>query len=94
MLVKGYQLIGISCTTANEKKLCKSKGFEIILRARQIGGDEGKAILICCAKKHDRETLEKEGFGDRLWRGASPFEAGAPKFRRRMGGRRTHVGKV
>ncbi|HPZ07557.1 MAG TPA: DUF1887 family CARF protein [Candidatus Eremiobacteraeota bacterium] len=60
VLVKGYQLIGISCTTANEKKLCKSKGFEIILRARQIGGDEGKAILICCAKKHDRETLEKE----------------------------------
>lgn len=60
VLIKGYQLIGISCTTSNNKKLCKSKGFEIILRTRQIGGDEAKAILICCAKKQDRDILEKE----------------------------------
>ena len=60
VLIKGYQLIGISCTTSNNKKLCKSKGFEIILRTRQIGGDEAKAILICCAKKQDRGILEKE----------------------------------
>ncbi|MEQ8189851.1 MAG: DUF1887 family CARF protein [Candidatus Eremiobacterota bacterium] len=60
VLVKGYQLIGISCTTAGNKKLCKSKGFEIILRTRQIGGDEAKAILICCANEHVRDELEKE----------------------------------
>lgn len=44
--IKGYQLIGISCTTSNVQSLCKSKGFEILLRTRQIGGDEAKAVLI------------------------------------------------
>lgn len=45
-LLNGYQLIGISCTTSDETNVCKSKGFEIILRTRQIGGDEAKAVLI------------------------------------------------
>lgn len=45
-LLNGYQLIGISCTTSDKTHVCKSKGFEIILRTRQIGGDEAKAVLI------------------------------------------------
>lgn len=44
--LKGYQLIGISCTTSSFLPLCKSKGFEVLLRTRQIGGDEAKAVLI------------------------------------------------
>ncbi|HOV91202.1 MAG TPA: hypothetical protein PKW07_10900 [Syntrophorhabdaceae bacterium] len=44
--LRGYQLIGISCTTADILSLCKSKGFEILLRTRQIGGDEAKAVLV------------------------------------------------
>lgn len=47
VLLNGYQLIGISCTTDTGKKLCKEKGFEVLTRTRQLGGDESKAILIC-----------------------------------------------
>ncbi|MFN3479888.1 MAG: hypothetical protein ACK415_05835 [Thermodesulfovibrionales bacterium] len=44
--IRGYQLIGLSCTTSDDNRLCKSKGFEILLRTQQIGGEEAKAILI------------------------------------------------
>ena len=46
LLLYGYQFFGISCTTSKDRSLCKSKGFEILHRAKQIGGDEAKAILI------------------------------------------------
>lgn len=48
VLVQGYQLVGVSCTTSGDKARCKNKGFEILQRTRQIGGDEAKAILITC----------------------------------------------
>ena len=46
MLLFGYQFFGISCTNSQDRALCKSKGFEIMHRSKQIGGDESKAILI------------------------------------------------
>jgi hypothetical protein len=46
ILLKGYQLIGISCTTSEKKGECKNKGFEIFTRTRQIGGEEARAVLI------------------------------------------------
>ena len=60
VLVKGYQLVGISCTTSDSKYLCKSKGFEIILRNRQIGGAEAKAILVTKANSKNTDILQKE----------------------------------
>ncbi|MHB1645390.1 MAG: hypothetical protein ACYCSW_02620 [bacterium] len=60
VLIKGCQLIGISCTTAECKDLCKKKGFEIILRTRQIGGTETKAILITRADEKIVEKLKTE----------------------------------
>lgn len=69
ILIRGYQLIGISCTVEDgeeeKKNLCKLKGFEIILRTRQIGGDEAKAILVTGMKgnkdsNNNLETLQKE----------------------------------
>ncbi|WPX08961.1 PDDEXK family nuclease [Anaerocellum danielii] len=45
-IIYGYQLIGISVTTATERHICKSKGFEVVHRTRQIGGDESRAILV------------------------------------------------
>lgn len=60
VMLKGYQLVGISCTTSNEKHLCKSKGFEVILRTRQIGGEEAKAILITRADKEKTNELQNE----------------------------------
>ncbi len=60
ILINGYQLIGISCTTADIKRLCKSKGFEIFLRTRQIGGEEAKAILVTRLNEEDTRQLNSE----------------------------------
>jgi hypothetical protein len=60
VLMKGYQLIGISCTTSPKKSLCKSKGFEIILRTRQIGGEEAKAVLLTRAGNETVKQLQSE----------------------------------
>lgn len=60
IMVNGYQLTGISCTTAKKKSLCKSKGFEIIHRTKQIGGDEAKAVLIAFMDEKTRDTIQKE----------------------------------
>jgi hypothetical protein len=58
--MKGYQLTGISCTTADEKHICKSKGFEIIHRTRQIGGEEAKAILFTFLDDTRKRDLQDE----------------------------------
>ena len=60
ILVKGYQLIGISCTTSRSKPLCKSKGFEIIQRTKQIGGDEARAILFTLLDDANKTELQNE----------------------------------
>ncbi len=56
--LNGYQLIGISCTTSDNNHICKSKGFEILLRCRQIGGDEAKALLITRLPDEKVRTLQ------------------------------------
>lgn len=60
----GYQLLGISCTTYDVKSACKNKGFEIIHRVRQIGGDEIrealKMMLITCVNALNCQRLEQE----------------------------------
>ncbi|MDR0767032.1 MAG: hypothetical protein LBE57_01085 [Methanosarcinales archaeon] len=45
-MIKGYAFFGISCTTDKTQSLCKSKGFEILHRTKQIAGDDSKAILV------------------------------------------------
>ncbi len=45
---RGYQLFAFSCTTSDDKGLCKSKLFEAYIRAQQMGGDEAKTALVCC----------------------------------------------
>lgn len=60
LLIDGYQLTGISCTTASKKSLCKGKGFEIIHRARQIGGDEAKAVLVTRLSPDNANSLEED----------------------------------
>jgi hypothetical protein len=47
--VKGYQLYAFSCTTSSNKQLCKGKLFEVLERARQLGGAEARCCLICCS---------------------------------------------
>jgi hypothetical protein len=60
ILIKGYQLIGISCTTSDRKYLCKSKGFEIFMRTRQIGGEEARAVLVTRLSESQKEEVQSE----------------------------------
>lgn len=46
MIINGYQLCGISMTTALKENLCKSKAFEILHRSQQMGGEEARAVLV------------------------------------------------
>ncbi|NLU11101.1 MAG: hypothetical protein GXW90_09265 [Tepidanaerobacter acetatoxydans] len=58
ILLNGYQVCGISCTTASDDSTCKNKGFEIIHRARQMGGEEAKSILIACLEDKESRSIE------------------------------------
>lgn len=61
---RGYQLFAISCTTDDNRKICKQKLFEAYLRARQMGGDEARVILVCCF--NDPEDPIKAEIGNLL----------------------------
>lgn len=50
-LVRGHRLYVVSCTTAPEKALCKSKLFEVAMRSRQMGGDLARCALVCLLDK-------------------------------------------
>ncbi|SHM92179.1 protein of unknown function [Caldanaerovirga acetigignens] len=54
----GYQLFAFSCSTSNDRKILKQKLFEAYVRAQQLGGDEARVALICCAE--DPAGLEQE----------------------------------
>ena len=53
--MRGYQLFALSCTTDLQKPRQKSKLFEAYIRARQMGGDEARVALVCCAPKDKDE---------------------------------------
>ena len=52
--LRGYQLFVISCTSGYRKGEVKTKLFEAFFRARQIGGEEARVALLCCALPMDR----------------------------------------
>lgn len=56
----GYQLIAISCTLETGNAAIKKKGMEVILRARQLGGDEAQTIVLCKAHPDTAQRVEKE----------------------------------
>lgn len=58
--IRGYQLFAFSCTTDRGKSLLKQKLFEVYVRARQMGGDEACAALVCCAERKTARILEEE----------------------------------
>ncbi len=60
ILLNGYHLTGISSTVAHKKDSCKNKGFEVILRTRQIGGDEARAILVTRSNRNQTQLLQQE----------------------------------
>lgn len=60
MAILGYQLLCISCTTDDNRARVKLKGFEILHRARQIGGDEARVILLSRLPEGKDTELEND----------------------------------
>ncbi len=58
--VLGYQTIVVSCTLAREHALVKQKGMEAILRMRQLGGIEARAIVLCRASRKAQQLIQAE----------------------------------
>ncbi len=61
--IRGYQLFAFSCKAKSEetrdgKKDLKMALFEAYVRAQQLGGDEARVALVCCAE--DPEGIEQE----------------------------------
>jgi hypothetical protein len=54
--MRGYQLFAISCSTESKKGRLKQKLFEAYIRARQMGGDEARVGLVCCASPDDPDS--------------------------------------
>jgi hypothetical protein len=46
-LIRRQRLYVLSCTTDSKKAQCKSKLFEVAMRARQMGGDLARSGLVC-----------------------------------------------
>ena len=58
--VLGYQIVVVSCTLAYEHARVKQKGMEAILRMRQLGGVEARAIVLCSASREAQRLIQAE----------------------------------
>lgn len=54
--MRGYQLHFVSCYSGHNKQTSKFHLFEAFVRARQIGGDEAGAALVCMSE--DPKSIE------------------------------------
>lgn len=59
-MINGYELCGISCTTDKTQSLCKSKGFEILHRTKQIAGDNSKSILMTFMNEENTQIVDAD----------------------------------
>ena len=60
VVVLGYQIVVVSCTVSGEADQVKEKGMEAILRSRQLGGDEARAVVLCSVRRDDQPYIEAE----------------------------------
>ena len=58
--VLGYQIVVVSCTLASDHATVKHKGMEAILRMRQLGGVEARAIVLCRASQKAQQLIQAE----------------------------------
>ena len=58
--ILGYQIVVVSCSLKTGSDPIKEKGMEVILRARQLGGDEAQAIVLCQAHPNVEQRVQKE----------------------------------
>ena len=60
LVTNGYQLCGISCSASSNNDSLKNRGFEVILRSSQMGGDETRAVLVTLLETQNEFSLEND----------------------------------
>lgn len=58
--VLGYQIVVVSCTFSGYPNTIKQKGIEAYHRAKQLGGDEARAIVLCSANPQYQSFIQDE----------------------------------
>lgn len=72
VVMRGHRLHVISCTTDTSLGMCKSKLFEVMLRARHMGGDLARCALVCLLHGSD----SKGAYSDQLrWDAADVWDS-------------------
>jgi hypothetical protein len=67
--MRGYLLVALSCTASSDGRRAKQKFFEIYNRARNLGGDEARAGLVCAVEDPsglEHDVAHEWYAGDRL----------------------------
>jgi hypothetical protein len=59
LAILGYQAVLVSCTASAGEDV-KTKAFEALHRAHQIGGDGSRAIVLCSKCQNETQPLEEE----------------------------------
>jgi len=60
MLMKGYHMYLLSMTTSTTKGLVKSKAFEALYRANQLGGSHSTVIIVSMLNDENKNKLRKD----------------------------------
>lgn len=58
--VLGYQIVVVSCSSTWQQNRIKQKAMEVTVRARQLGGDEARAVVLCCASASGARRVQDE----------------------------------
>ena len=58
--VLGYQMLAVSCSLSSDQPALKRKAFEVLHRAKQIGGSGARTLLICALSPRDADLLMRD----------------------------------
>ena len=73
VVVLGYQIVVVSCGTSNKTDTVKLKAMEAYHRAKQLGGDEARTVMLCGLNEKDAVELE-ENLQDAIGTEFSPLQ--------------------
>lgn len=67
VLLLGYQLVVVSCTTEDREDVIKLKAMEAQHRAQQIGGEEARTLVVCGAHVDVKNRLVSKKIKEELY---------------------------
>lgn len=80
--VLGYQIVLVSCSVVTDSPMVKLKAMEALHRARQLGGDEARAVMLSRTDRNNAKIIEDE-LKDEMGSASAPLQVwGADKWSR------------